>query len=323
MKKIIFTIFILTILFSGIFSAEKAFAQISYTPLTPIPGTTVGNCAVDSEGKLIDPDNCTVPVTSYISTMFMILIGLAGVLAVLMIVIGGVQYLSTDAISGKSEGKEKITNAILGLLLAIGCWVILNTINPGALSFNLDTVGTIDPSTITPGTITPPPPTQTTCIFSQTCRGDACYSQCPVGTQLPDASAETNALNANNINIIGSSPVSPICSTSGQPACTTVYGLGRALNGLIGLRNACPSCVISITGGTEFWRHETHGYNAGQVDLRYTAGSALVNYIENNGTYLGTNNTCYPGQPAWRLNLSLTSTGIYVFEKNSHWHICY
>jgi len=49
--------------------------------------------------------------------------------------------MSTDAYSGKSEGKKKITNALIGLLLAGLSWVILYTINPRILDINLNYTG--------------------------------------------------------------------------------------------------------------------------------------------------------------------------------------
>ena len=70
--------------------------------------------------------------------MFKFLIAIAGVLAVIMIVIGGVEYMSTDAVYGKSEGKNKITRALGGLLLALISWLILNTINPDTLNTALN-----------------------------------------------------------------------------------------------------------------------------------------------------------------------------------------
>ncbi len=101
------------------------FAQeINYVPLAPLPG--IGD---------------TGPVTSlssYLVSAFRLIIGLAALLAVVMITLGGIQYMSTDAISGKSEGKEKITNALIGLFLAIGSWLILYTVNPRTLDFNLN-----------------------------------------------------------------------------------------------------------------------------------------------------------------------------------------
>jgi hypothetical protein len=55
-----------------------------------------------------------------------------------MIVMGGIQYMTSDLISSKEAGKEQITHAILGLLLALGAFIILNTINPKLLSACLD-----------------------------------------------------------------------------------------------------------------------------------------------------------------------------------------
>ena len=74
----------------------------------------------------------------YINIIVNIVIGVAGLLAVVMIIFGGVQYMTTDAIAGKSEAKGTITNAIIGLLIALGSFVILNTINPQLLKIDPD-----------------------------------------------------------------------------------------------------------------------------------------------------------------------------------------
>lgn len=110
--------------------ANIAFAQNqptsgTYVPLAPLPNTGLNS------------GTTTTNFSSYVLGMFGLLIGAAAALAVIMIVIGGIQYMSTDAISGKSEGKERITDAIYGLLLAISCWLILNTVNPDILKFDI------------------------------------------------------------------------------------------------------------------------------------------------------------------------------------------
>lgn len=65
-------------------------------------------------------------------------IGIAVVLAVLMIVIGGLEYiLSAANPSAKEEGKKYITGAILGLVLALFSYVLLQTINPDLINFNI------------------------------------------------------------------------------------------------------------------------------------------------------------------------------------------
>ena len=51
--------------------------------------------------------------------------------------IGGLQYMSTDKISGKEDGKDKITQALLGVILILLSVVILEIINPDILQFDL------------------------------------------------------------------------------------------------------------------------------------------------------------------------------------------
>jgi Asp-tRNA(Asn)/Glu-tRNA(Gln) amidotransferase C subunit len=112
-----------------------------YTPLAPLPcipslGTRNANneiipgsaviCGQGSAGSL----QTTVDVKTYIQYAFNLLIALAAVVAVLMIVMGGFEYMTSDAVSGKEEGRKKMTNAIYGLLLVLCSFLILRTINP-------------------------------------------------------------------------------------------------------------------------------------------------------------------------------------------------
>lgn len=87
--------------------------------LAPLPG--INNSQVSTLG-------------GFLQSLFSVLILIAGILAFIMIVIGGVTYATSDAFSGKESGKEMIMNAILGLIIALGSWVILNTINPNLAS---------------------------------------------------------------------------------------------------------------------------------------------------------------------------------------------
>lgn len=72
-------------------------------------------------------------ISDYFSLMLKIIIGLCAVSAVVMIVIGGVQYMGKDSIFGKAEAKGRIINAIFGLIIALGSYALLNTINPDLL----------------------------------------------------------------------------------------------------------------------------------------------------------------------------------------------
>lgn len=89
----------------------------TYTLLAPLPGLKTA------------PEN----VGDYFNIIFKIAIGLCAVLAVIMIVIGGIQYMGNESIFGKTEAKSRIAAAILGLIIALGAYALLNTINPDLL----------------------------------------------------------------------------------------------------------------------------------------------------------------------------------------------
>jgi len=97
-------------------------AEINYTPLTG-----------DTAGKLSEVDS----FSELLQNIYNYSIVIAGMLAVIMIAIGGFQYMGSDAYSTKQSAKERITNAIIGLLIVISAVLILETINPGITDLEL------------------------------------------------------------------------------------------------------------------------------------------------------------------------------------------
>ncbi|MFA5778018.1 MAG: NlpC/P60 family protein [Candidatus Paceibacterota bacterium] len=77
---------------------------------------------------------------AYLNVMIKLFIGICAVLAVIMIVMGGIEYMTSELISSKEHGKERIRNAILGLLLALGAYTLLFTINPDLLKTDLSSL---------------------------------------------------------------------------------------------------------------------------------------------------------------------------------------
>ncbi len=74
---------------------------------------------------------------NYFERIYQLGIAIAGVLAVLFIVIGGFRYMLSESFFDKSSAKNQITAAIGGLILALASWMILNTINPDLVRFDL------------------------------------------------------------------------------------------------------------------------------------------------------------------------------------------
>jgi hypothetical protein len=92
------------------------FAQQKYTPLVNIPKINDGT----GGGSFSD----------YVNFLYAAAIGIGAFLAVIKIIIAGVKYMMTDVVSTKSNAKGEITGALLGLLLILGAYMVLNIINP-------------------------------------------------------------------------------------------------------------------------------------------------------------------------------------------------
>jgi hypothetical protein len=95
----------------------------TYRPLAGIPGL---------EGAYDTTGDC--PFGRYFNIMFKLFLGLAAVFAMIMIIMGGIEYMTSELVSSKQKGKERILNAVFGLILAFGAYAILNTINPDLLN---------------------------------------------------------------------------------------------------------------------------------------------------------------------------------------------
>ncbi len=111
-------ILVVTFVFFGAVSVASA---DEFKPIVNIPTVDTG-------------DNQTLP--GYLNSLFTLAISIAAVLAVIMVVVGGLRYMSTDSVMGKHEGKDQITSAVLGLILLLTSWLILYVINPSILNLN-------------------------------------------------------------------------------------------------------------------------------------------------------------------------------------------
>jgi hypothetical protein len=92
-----------------------------------------------------------------ISQVYIWSMGAAGILALLMIVVGG--YITLTAAGNaerSSRGKSYIFSSLLGLALLFGAFLLLNTINPDLTNFNLDSINQLNTTPTSSTTTTPP-----------------------------------------------------------------------------------------------------------------------------------------------------------------------
>ena len=79
-------------------------------------------------------------IGDYIAVIYRYAIGLAGAAAAIMLVYGGFLYLMGSAAGEVGQGKTIIQDALIGLLLVLGSYAILNTVNPNTLNLTLPNI---------------------------------------------------------------------------------------------------------------------------------------------------------------------------------------
>ena len=141
-KKIILAaVLISTCAFLFAFLPARATNLTDYQPREPIPG-------YESETQDTAQDFYT-----YVSAIYKFGLAVVGICALIMLAIGGFMYATSAGNNAAMEkAKSVITDAIIGLILALLAWVILYKINPDLVSMNtMNKLGINEPSTICPG----------------------------------------------------------------------------------------------------------------------------------------------------------------------------
>ena len=77
-------------------------------------------------------------ILQYLANIYTFGIAVAGGLAVIKIVYSGIKYMLSDIVTDKGEAKKSIEAAVYGLLMALGSFVFLYTLNPNLVRFNLN-----------------------------------------------------------------------------------------------------------------------------------------------------------------------------------------
>lgn len=98
-------------------------ADVGYTPMVTLPGMSAGGTTL----------------SAYAPALYKALVGIAIILAVIMLVIGGVKFIgSAGSEALRSEGKKDIWGAITGLIIIALSWIVLYAINPNLTTITLN-----------------------------------------------------------------------------------------------------------------------------------------------------------------------------------------
>jgi len=149
--KIIKISLIIIISFSFVFGitstdAAEGNSNLEYEMEVGIPGSDY------SKGDTFKPSGNTSDIGNYIKAIYNYGIGIAGILAVVVIMIGGVVWLTAGGNTNKVESaKQWIGGALSGLVLVLTSYMLLYQINPNLVEFRNQEITTIT-STTTPET---------------------------------------------------------------------------------------------------------------------------------------------------------------------------
>ena len=133
--RMFFLTIVCSLLLVAVVVPVSAFAQTC-----PSGEKLCGNECIPSDNRCLNLDyprfgpfdlNINQNLTEIIGYVYYFIVGIAGLAAFVMLVWGGVQWLLSGAIpSQASEAKEKVRSAILGLLLVLSSFLIVQVINP-------------------------------------------------------------------------------------------------------------------------------------------------------------------------------------------------
>ncbi|MEO5927213.1 MAG: pilin [Patescibacteria group bacterium] len=90
-----------------------------------IPGLTFANFSNTADGKDSIPF-----LAQYISAVYSYITGVAAIAAAIMILYGGFLMILSQTGAKVRQGREIITDAIVGLVLILGAYIILDAVNP-------------------------------------------------------------------------------------------------------------------------------------------------------------------------------------------------
>jgi hypothetical protein len=130
---------------------ENFINKNSYRLLAPIPGMTM----------LLDPELCKLEqeknpgeicdINAFLNFLLQLAIGAAAVVLVVRIIIDGYGYMISDMPFVKAKLKGRFIDAMIGLVIALSSYLILNTISPrlvsndiriGEVAFDVEEMGT-------------------------------------------------------------------------------------------------------------------------------------------------------------------------------------
>jgi hypothetical protein len=238
-------------------------ADATFTPQVGIPNSPF------SQGKIYTFNtNSTKPIAEYIQSIYKYAIGIVGILATVVMMVGGVMWIMSGGnTTAASEAKAWISASLTGLVLTLCSYLILATVNPALTNFKITDVKQIK---------------EIGCCYAYTdaaqtkveCNPVAESTDCPGKTYSPQSCYKipfcANNGSNTNVSIIGCQVASDPCKMpdgsigycryTKSEVCYKLKAAGElcgdnTLDGGIGKGYECASnnCVFGLASCTGYW----------------------------------------------------------------------
>jgi ABC-type Na+ efflux pump permease subunit len=118
---------------------EGTLAQLPTNPQQTTDGSVQYNSGQRAEvqymSNLFNPES--TDLGEFFNAVFMSAIAIGAALAVVRLGYAGIKYMMTDLVASKQSARQMISEVVLGLLLLLAIWIILNQINPDILNLDI------------------------------------------------------------------------------------------------------------------------------------------------------------------------------------------
>lgn len=142
LQSFLFIILTTSLLLTAMVALAANENPLQYTPQISIPGK-------DSQFSAGQAITMTEPSTKYIGlylqSFYNYAIGIVGILGVIVLMYGGMTWLTSGGNPSKiTQAKELITGSLIGMVLIMGSWILLNTINPDLMKFKVSSIAYVE-----------------------------------------------------------------------------------------------------------------------------------------------------------------------------------
>lgn len=238
----------ITSVITCLFIVVPASAEIEYNLLEP---------------EVVDDQEQYSSFIPYAVNLVNTILVLAVLLSIIVFAYGGIRYMFSSVPGVKTEASEQLKSAIGGLLIALSAWLILWTINPELVEFNLSLDQTGTPRTRAPGS----PPINTDrpgANYTERLEGEGQYGPVPDNefAVRDELKGEGFVINDDDV-----------CKEEDVRNCRTYVGdlTGDTKQGTIDLMDDCKAngsydCDMRISGAAE--KGNSHSPNSAHYDGR-------------------------------------------------------